>query len=81
MVLANARVIDGTGRAPFERASVRIEDCRIAIAPGAFADLLVFDGDPLADIRVLRDPARIWMVVHAGRIVAGDTRVPLPTPA
>jgi imidazolonepropionase-like amidohydrolase len=29
MVLANARVIDGTGRAPLEHASVRIEDGRI----------------------------------------------------
>jgi imidazolonepropionase-like amidohydrolase len=30
MVLTNARVIDGTGRAPIEGASVRIEDGRIA---------------------------------------------------
>ncbi len=29
MLLTNARVIDGTGRAPFERASVLVEDGRI----------------------------------------------------
>ena len=29
MLLTNARVIDGTGRAPFERASVRVADGRI----------------------------------------------------
>src|SRR5271170_1811081 len=29
MLFTNARVIDGTGRAPFERASVRVADGRI----------------------------------------------------
>ncbi len=40
MVLANARVIDGTGRAPIERASVRIQDGRIAevVEPSASTD-------------------------------------------
>ncbi len=41
------------------------------VTAGAVADLLVVDGDPLADVRVLRDPERIWMVVQAGGIVAG----------
>ena len=40
------------------------------VTPGAIADLLVVDGDPLADIRMLRDPERIWMVVQAGTVVA-----------
>ena len=42
------------------------------VTTGAVADLLVVDGDPLADIRVLNDRARVWLVVQEGRIVAGD---------
>jgi imidazolonepropionase-like amidohydrolase len=41
------------------------------IAPGKLADLLVVDGDPLADIRVLADDARRWLVLLGGRAVAG----------
>jgi imidazolonepropionase-like amidohydrolase len=44
------------------------------IARGAVADLLVVDGDPLADVRVLHDPRRIWMVFRGGRLVAGRAR-------
>jgi imidazolonepropionase-like amidohydrolase len=40
------------------------------ITPGAAADLVVVDGDPLADVRVLRDPARIWLVIKDGAVVA-----------
>jgi len=35
------------------------------------ADLLVVDGDPLADPAVLADPDRVWLVVQDGRRVAG----------
>jgi imidazolonepropionase-like amidohydrolase len=41
------------------------------LAEGAIADFLVIDADPLADIRALTDPARIWLVVKDGRPVAG----------
>ncbi len=41
------------------------------VAPGMVADLVVIDGDPLADIRVLTDRASIWLVFQAGRPVAG----------
>jgi imidazolonepropionase-like amidohydrolase len=44
---------------------------RGTVAPGKVADLLVVDGDPLADPGSLADPARIWLVVQAGRVVAG----------
>ncbi|MBF8194020.1 amidohydrolase family protein [Nonomuraea sp. K274] len=40
------------------------------LAVGAYADLLVLDGDPLADIGVLADPARLRHVVQAGMIVS-----------
>jgi imidazolonepropionase-like amidohydrolase len=50
------------------------------VTPGAVADLLVVDGDPLADVGILRDPERILMVVQGGEVVAGNPRAPSPTP-
>jgi imidazolonepropionase-like amidohydrolase len=44
------------------------------VTPGAIADLLVIDGDPLADVGVLRGPERIWMVIQRGNVVAGRGR-------
>jgi|CXWL01.1.fsa_nt_gi imidazolonepropionase-like amidohydrolase len=38
------------------------------LEPGKFADLLVVDGDPLADIRVLQDKARLALIMQGGRI-------------
>jgi imidazolonepropionase-like amidohydrolase len=42
-----------------------------AIAPGAAADMLIVDGDPLADPSVLLDQTRIRLVLQAGSPVAG----------
>jgi len=40
------------------------------IAPGAFADLLVLDGNPLEDVNILAEPTRhVRMLVKAGRVV------------
>ena len=40
------------------------------LVPGAFADLLVVDGDPLAELSMLATPARgIRLLMQAGRIV------------
>ncbi len=39
------------------------------VRPGAVADLLVLDGDPLADPSLLLDPERINLVLQAGEIV------------
>jgi imidazolonepropionase-like amidohydrolase len=50
-----------------------------AIEVGYAADLVVVDGDPLADVRVLADPERIWLVVKDGRAVAGRLLAP-PAP-
>lgn len=44
-------------------AALRASDSLGTIEPGKLADLLVLDGDPLADIRNTR---RIWRVVKAG---------------
>jgi imidazolonepropionase-like amidohydrolase len=45
---------------------------------GKVADLLVVDGDPLTDPSVLLDLERIWLVVQAGRPVAGQVFVHAP---
>ena len=36
------------------------------IAPGAHADLLVIDGDPLTDISLLQQPERVPVVMKQG---------------
>lgn len=41
------------------------------LTTGAVADVVVVDGDPLADPRVLVRPSRIRLVIRDGRIVAG----------
>ncbi len=85
------RMVDG-GLTPIEgivaatRGSARAigRDDLGTVTAGAVADLLVVDGDPLADIRVLNDPARVWLVVQGGRIVAenrGQTASSAPGPA
>jgi imidazolonepropionase-like amidohydrolase len=38
---------------------------------GAVADLVVVDGDPVADVRLLVRPSRIRLVIHDGLVVAG----------
>jgi imidazolonepropionase-like amidohydrolase len=37
------------------------------IEPGKLADVLVVDGDPVADVRVLQDKARIALIMQGGR--------------
>jgi imidazolonepropionase-like amidohydrolase len=41
------------------------------IEPGKLADLVVVDGDLLSEPGLLRDPARIWLVLQLGEPVAG----------
>lgn len=41
------------------------------IAPGKLADLLIVEGNPLEDIRVLTDPGRIVAVFKEGREISG----------
>jgi imidazolonepropionase-like amidohydrolase len=45
------------------------------IEPGKIADLVVVDGDPLADIRILQDKDRIRLVILEGRIAVDRRRV------
>jgi imidazolonepropionase-like amidohydrolase len=41
------------------------------VEPGKLADLLIVDGDVLADIRLLEDRSRFIAVIQGGRIAAG----------
>lgn len=43
------------------------------VEEGKLADLLVVDGDPLAQPELLRDRDRIWLVVRMGEPVAGTS--------
>ena len=51
--------------------ALRRADSIGSVEPGKTADLLLFDGDPLADISSLQDQTRIALVVKGGRAVAG----------
>lgn len=42
------------------------------IAAGKYADLLVVDGDPYQDIRILQDPARRTAVLKGGEVMYGS---------
>lgn len=42
------------------------------LVPGKLADLLVVDGDPLADITILQDRARLLAVLKGGQAVKDD---------
>jgi imidazolonepropionase-like amidohydrolase len=42
------------------------------IEPGKLADLLVVDGDPLADIRCLQDRGRIPLILKGGFFVKNE---------
>ena len=44
------------------------------LEPGKWADLIVVDGDPLADIAILRDPERIRTVYREGRALIDRER-------
>ncbi len=52
-------------------AALGIDEITGSIAPGRAADLVIVDGDPLADPAILLRPEHIWMVVRNGRPVAG----------
>ncbi len=42
------------------------------IKPGFFADLIILDGDPLADIRIFQDQNRILGVMKDGKFAKRD---------
>src|SRR5260370_16420911 len=42
------------------------------VTEGKLADLMIVDGDPLAEPHLLSDPGRIWLVLQQGAAVAGQ---------
>jgi imidazolonepropionase-like amidohydrolase len=48
------------------------------LEPGKLADLIVLDGDPLADLRLLADKKSLAWVMKGGRIVAHRLDADLP---
>lgn len=52
--------------------AIRKADTLGALSPGKVAVVVVVEGDPLADIHVLQDQARIRLVLQGGRVVAGS---------
>jgi imidazolonepropionase-like amidohydrolase len=49
-----------------------LDDRLGTVTEGKLADLIVVDGDPLADPALLSDPGRIWLVMQQGVPVAGE---------
>jgi imidazolonepropionase-like amidohydrolase len=51
------------------------------VAPGKLADLVVVDGDPVREPRLLADPGRVWLVLQLGVPAAGQVlEAPLTVP-
>ena len=48
---------------------LRMEERIGILEPGAYADLLLLDGDPLSDLKVLADPARMPVIMQGGHFV------------
>ncbi len=48
------------------------------VEKGRLADLVVVDGNPLDDIKILLDPARIALVLKGGAVCVGPRRAPAP---
>jgi imidazolonepropionase-like amidohydrolase len=59
--------------------AIGIDDRVGTLAPGKWADVIVVEGDPLANISVLQQAERIAWVIKAGRIVkAAAPGLPVP---
>jgi cytosine/adenosine deaminase-related metal-dependent hydrolase len=55
---------------------VRMETETGTIEEGKFADILVVDGDPVADIAILQDRAKLAMVMKDGTVMVNTLGLP-----
>src|SRR5262249_7778188 len=77
-----AFMVDWLGMSPMQAlvaATARAAECLQrrdvgTLEPGKAADILIVDGDPLADIRVLEDRKRIPMVMQNGKAFRNELR-------
>ncbi|MDZ4736995.1 MAG: amidohydrolase family protein [Rhodospirillaceae bacterium] len=67
-------LLAGTKNAAFAMGNVDVGTLKV----GGFADILLVDGNPLADIQVLQNKALLKVIMKDGAIV--DTKTPLPKP-
>jgi len=51
---------------------MRMQDRLGTLETGKLADLIVVDGDPLADIKILQDRKKIQLVMKGGEIIRSD---------
>jgi imidazolonepropionase-like amidohydrolase len=56
---------------------MRIDDKVGTLETGKYADLLVLDGNPLDDVSVLANEARLEMVIKSGELVGGTRFAPI----
>jgi imidazolonepropionase-like amidohydrolase len=83
---AQRMVYHGLGAAQVLAAATQVAAQALGLAehigtvqPGKLADLVIVDGDPLGDPRLLADPERIWLVLQLGVPVAGQSlEKPIP---
>jgi imidazolonepropionase-like amidohydrolase len=69
-------LISGTKNAAFALGAM---DRLGTLEPGKLADIIVVDGNPLADIQVLQNKELIKVIMKDGVII--DTTTPLPNPS
>jgi imidazolonepropionase-like amidohydrolase len=79
--------VDLFGLSPAEALLCATRDGGAAVDPsgmlgtleeGKYADLVIVDGDPLSDVRVLQDHSKITAVMKAGQLYRGLTRATNP---
>jgi len=66
-LISGTMILDGSGAAPFA-GDVLVGGQRIVAVQRYLADLLLVDGDPLADIKRLQDRDALLMIMKDGRL-------------